>query len=195
MLGTCFSNPSPAAIPMPELVMRSGLDRSKLQTFMYEIGRSAKGPGRIYFTGGATALLLGLRDQTIDVDIKLDPEPLAVFEVIADLKDRLQINVELAAPDDFIPPLPGWQERSEFITRSGAVEFFHYDFYGQALAKILRGHRTDLSDARALVEIGKVSAPMLEALFDRIKLGLNRYPAIDPAVFAERVCAFVGGSR
>ena len=51
-----------------------------------ELAAKARGPGNVYFTGGATALLLGLREQTIDVDIKLDPEPAGVFEAIADLK-------------------------------------------------------------------------------------------------------------
>ena len=65
------------------------------------------------------------------------------------LKDRLDVNIELASPDDFIPALPGWQERSTFIAQVGKVTFLHYDFYAQALAKIERGHDFDLSDVRS----------------------------------------------
>src|SRR5437016_12151065 len=86
--------------------------REKLEAFMTQLGRRATTPGTIYITGGSTALLLGIRDQTIDIDIKLDPEPEGVFEAISDLKNSLDVNVELASPDQFIPPLPGWQERS-----------------------------------------------------------------------------------
>jgi hypothetical protein len=68
--------------------MREGTDLAKLQRFIEQIGSSAEGPGRVYLVGGATALLLGVREQTI------------------------------------------------------------YDFYGQFLAKILRGHATDLSMQR-----------------------------------------------
>jgi len=32
---------------------------------MRELATAARGPGNIYFTGGATALLLGFREQTI----------------------------------------------------------------------------------------------------------------------------------
>src|SRR5579862_2449415 len=120
--------------------MRSAVDPEKLATFMDEIGRAASGRGRVYLVGGSTALLFGIRDQTLDIDIKLDPEPQGIFEAIATLKERLSINVELASPDHFIPPLPGWEERSEFIATSGPVDFYHYDLYGQTLAKILRGH-------------------------------------------------------
>ena len=54
-------------------------------------------------------------------------------------KGRLNINVEFASPDDFIPELPGWQERSRFIVREHSLDYFHYDFYAQCLAKIERG--------------------------------------------------------
>jgi hypothetical protein len=33
---------------------------------MQELAAAARSPGNVYLTGGATALLLGFRDQTID---------------------------------------------------------------------------------------------------------------------------------
>ena len=36
---------------------------------MEALGQRVKGPGIIYLTGGATALLFGWRAKTIDVDI------------------------------------------------------------------------------------------------------------------------------
>lgn len=158
---------------------------------MQQVGSSTQGPGRIYFVGGATALLLGIRDQTIDIDIKLDPEPKGIFEAIASMKNEMDINIELTAPDQFLPGLPGWRERSEFIVRVGQVEFLHYDFYGQCLAKILRGHSADMSDARTFVVLGKVLPTQLRTLFDGVAPDLIRYPSINPSDFAERVGAFV----
>ena len=70
---------------------------------MEELARRAQSNGKVYFTGGATALLLGLREQTIDLDVKFAPEPKGVFEAIGGLKNQLDLNVELAAPDDFVP--------------------------------------------------------------------------------------------
>ena len=74
---------------------------------MEALGQRVKGPGTIYLTGGATALLFGWRAKTIDVDIKADPEPQGLFEAIAELKESLDANVELASPDLFIPEVPG----------------------------------------------------------------------------------------
>ncbi|MCL6754979.1 hypothetical protein KBT16_29990 [Nostoc sp. CCCryo 231-06] len=49
---------------------------------MQALGREGQGSGCIYFTGGASALLIGWRSSTIDVDIRLDPEPLGIFQAI-----------------------------------------------------------------------------------------------------------------
>src|SRR5206468_12290813 len=108
--------------------MRQRVTPAKLQQFMQALAAAARGPGKVYFTGGATALLLGFREQTIDIDIKMDPEPEGAFEAIAQLKNSLDVNVELASPDDFIPASPDWRERSRHIASIGKVEYFHYDF-------------------------------------------------------------------
>lgn len=59
--------------------MREETDRPKLERFMAALGASVRGEGRIYLTGGATALLIGWRNSTIDIDIKPDPEPSGFF--------------------------------------------------------------------------------------------------------------------
>ncbi len=174
--------------------MRREVDLAKLELFIDAAGKAAKGPGRIYIVGGSTALLLGIRSMTIDIDIKLNPEPAGIFEAIAGLKEQLSINVELAAPDDFMPALPGWEERSEFIRRSGQVEFYHYDFYGQALAKIQRSHTKDIEDACALVRLGKVDPLKLLELFEGVRPLLVRYPGVDASDFTSRVRAFAEAS-
>ncbi|HEV2391375.1 MAG TPA: hypothetical protein VG146_03330 [Verrucomicrobiae bacterium] len=92
--------------------MRAETDKLKLEAFMSALGNRVRGEGSIYLTGGATAVLHGWRPMTIDVDLKADPEPPGFFEALALLKDELDINVELASPDDFIPAVPGWRERS-----------------------------------------------------------------------------------
>lgn len=53
--------------------------------------------------------------------------------------ERLSVNVELASPLDFLPPLPGWRDRSRFRFRAGNLEVFDFDPYSQALAKLERG--------------------------------------------------------
>lgn len=158
---------------------------------MHEIGKAARGPGRIYLVGGATALLLDIRPQTIDIDIKLDPEPPGVFEAIAVLKNSLNVSIEIASPDQYVPALPGWQQRSEFIGSDGPVDFFHYDFYGQALAKLLRGHEQDLLDVSAYVDKGKVIPSKLLELFLEVEDQLIRFPAINIEMLLARVRSFV----
>lgn len=95
------------------------------------------------------------------------------------------------SPDDFIPALPGWEDRSGFITREGAIDFFHYDFYAQALAKIERGHTTDLLDAHEMIKRGLIEPSRLLELFSRIESELYKYPAIDPKTFRRSLEQFL----
>lgn len=175
--------------------MRRSVTRQKLKTFMEELAKRAQGPGRVYFVGGASALLLGIREQTIDVDLKLDPEPKGVFEAIASLKESLDLNVELASPDDFIPVTPDWRERSMLVETIGKVSFFHFDFYGQALAKIERGYAQDLADAKEWVKRGLINADGLRQQFEAIRPALIRYPAIDAGNFERKVQDFLASLR
>lgn len=170
--------------------MRGAADKTKIEKFMHELGAHVRGRGRVYVTGGTTAVLEGWRERSVDVDIKADPEPAGFFEAIANLKDRIDVNVELASPDDFIPELPGWRERSRFIAKHGDVEFFHYDLYSQALSKIQRGHARDKVDVAKMVETGLVDQSRLLELFGAIEPELIRYPAIERKVFRDAVVAF-----
>jgi len=171
--------------------MRHLADADGVRIFLQALGRAAKGPARLYLTGGATAVLLGWRATTIDVDLKLVPESDDLLRAVARLKDELGINVELAAPSDFIPEVPGWAERSPFVAQEGQLTVYHYDLYAQALAKIERGHAQDVGDVREMVERGLVEAQRLVELFRQIEPVLYRYPALDPRAFHNAVEAAV----
>lgn len=172
--------------------MRPPVEREKLLSLMEALGRRVRSPGRIYLTGGATALLHGWRPMTVDVDLKADPEPSGLFEAIAMLKDELAVNIELACPSDFIPELPGWRERCLFIASHGQLEYYHYDPYSQALSKIERGHPRDLKDAEAMLLAGLIHPEPLIGFFQQIEPQLIRYPALDHASFRASVIAFCG---
>ena len=171
--------------------MREKVNVESIEQFMKTLGRAGRTNARIYFVGGVTAVLLGWRKSTIDIDLKLVPEANEILRALPDLKERLQVNVELASPDDFIPPLPGWEDRSSFIGREGGIDFFHYDFYAQALAKIERGHNTDRLDVHQMIDRGLVEPSRLLEYFSRIEDQLYKYPALDAESFRKAVEEFV----
>lgn len=171
--------------------MRRPVDKEQVHRFMKELGDEADREGRLYFTGGATAVLVGWRSSTVDVDIKMEPEADRLFRALPRIKDELGINIELAAPDQFIPAVPGWQERSTFIAREGRLSFYHYDFYSQALSKIQRGHAKDLLDVREMMERGIIDRDELRRQFEQIEPQLYRYPAIDPKRFRQALEDFL----
>jgi len=167
--------------------MRKQITASGIEEFIETLGATVRTQGRVYLVGGASAVLLGWRDSTIDVDLKIIPESDEILRSLPALKERLQINIEMASPDHFIPELPGWEGRSLFIQQERSLAFFHYDFYAQALAKIERGHANDLQDVQEMIGGGLVEPARLWQLFEAIEGQLYRYPALDGPSFRQAV--------
>jgi hypothetical protein len=71
---------------------------------MQELGRAVHVNARVYLTDGATAVLYGWRETTIDVDVKLVPDSDEIVRETPRLKEELNLNVELAAPLGLHPP-------------------------------------------------------------------------------------------
>ena len=158
--------------------MRRPLDPDRLREVLDALGRACRGPGVAYLTGGATALLEGWRSATVDLDLKLDPEPEGVFAAIARIKEELDVNVELASPGDFLPQLADWRERSPLVGRFGPLEVRHYDLRAQALAKLARGFERDTSDVLAMLERGLVTCDALRCALEQMEPRLERFPRV-----------------
>lgn len=167
--------------------MRERVDLERLRAFMRALAAATRLPLQVYLVGGATAVLEGWRESTIDVDIKLGSESDAILRAIPAIKERLRVNVELASPADFIPVKSGWEDRSPFVAQEGTVTFRHFDLYAQALAKIERGHDMDGTDVAALLGRELVDRRRLQEYFDAIEPELYRFPSIDPASFRRAV--------
>lgn len=167
--------------------MRSVADAERIRRFIGAAGAAAARAGTCYLAGGATAVLVGWRETTIDIDMALEPEQDELLRELPRIKHELEVNVELASPRDFIP-LPGeWKERSIGVARVGLLSFAHFDPYSQALSKLERGHARDLEDVAAMLRLELVEAGRLLELFGEIEPNLYRFPAIDPARFRAAV--------
>jgi hypothetical protein len=173
--------------------MREPLDAARIRRVMEALARAAERESRVYLVGGTTAVLIGWRTSTIDVDLVMHPEDPAMLRAIPALKERLRVNVEIASPADFIPVPTGWEARSPLVATIGRVAFHHFDPYAQALAKLERGHRRDLDDVRAMLERGLVDRERLLDQYERIEPELYRYPAIHAPSFRQAVERAVRG--
>ena len=103
------------------------------------------------------------------------------------------INIELASPQDFLPPVPGWRDRSLFIGKQGQISFYHYDFIAQALSKLSRGFDRDINDVQAMYEQKLFSLKELRDCFEAIAPELIRFPSLNPDVLRSRVESFIEG--
>lgn len=174
--------------------MRPPVDRERLRALAEMLGRAAQERTVVYLTGGATAVLEGWRASTLDVDLRFDPDSDALLRLLPRLKEELKVNVELASPPDFIPELPGWQERSPVVIEVGNVQVRNFDPYSQALSKIERGFNQDLEDVESMLTGGLVQRDRLLAFYEQIEPELYRYPAIEPAAFRAKVSRVVEAS-
>ncbi len=167
--------------------MRRKIDEASLHAFMRALAPHADTQTRVYFVGGATAVLEGWRHATVDIDIEMKPESNSLLREIQQLKERMQLNVELASPAHFVPEVPGWEERSKFVAREGNISFYHYDYYAQALAKIERSHTRDANDVAEMLRRDLIQPKQLLELFTRIEPELFRYPAVDGRSFRRKL--------
>jgi len=173
--------------------MRREADRERIRRLMQAFGRAASGRVRVYLVGGTTAVLLGWRATTIDVDFVMRPEDEGILDAIPSLKETLEINLEIASPGDFIPVPPGWEDRGRFEAQVGHVGFYHFDLYAQALAKVERGHPRDRADVQEMVRRGLIEPRSALEYFARIEPQLRRFPAIDAPSFRRAVEEAFGG--
>ncbi len=174
--------------------MRHELTRRRLADLMRESARGApkaRTAYRVYLVGGGTAVWCGWRAASVDADLHSEHDEL--FRDVQGLKERLNVNIEFARPEHFVPELPGSESRHLFIERIGAVDFFHYDPYAQCFSKVVRGFARDLDDARHFVSSGMVDPNALGDLVGRLPDGaFARYPSLSPKAVRRAVEEFVG---
>jgi hypothetical protein len=173
------------------VAVRHSLTRDDLDTLMAELARTAPRGGnyRVYFVGGGTAVCLGWRESTIDADLHADDD--RIFHDIQAIKERLEINIEFAQPEQFVPPLAGTADRHVLVQTIGRVSFYHYDPYAQLLSKVVRGFNRDLADAAALVESGMVDMERFKALVEAIPdSAYAKYPRLSAKAVQDAVEAF-----
>lgn len=169
--------------------MRPDATAERIRRLLGELGRHARPGDRLYLTGGASAVLVGWRASTRDVDVLLEGDEDALLRAIADLKDRMDVNIELASPIDFLPAPDNWRERAVSVGRFGALDVLHVPFSLQALAKLQRGFDQDLEDVRAMLGRGLTTKAQIASLLADVEALLYRFPAVSERRLAAAVAA------
>ncbi len=173
--------------------MRPNVDKGQIETFLKNLGRAFRKPGRLYLVGGAALVHIGLRSgstQDIDVEVRATNED-EMLEAIRRLKDTMKINIKFASPGDFIPIPSQWEMNAKYVGRYGTIDVFYFDFYSIALSKIERGNTRDINDVRLLVQQGIITPQELDAAYNEVlpRVGKRPYNRLDPQKFAERYAA------
>jgi hypothetical protein len=191
----------PVIIPVEEdeqernsnMSMRPSVDKTAIESFLQQLGRTFRKPGRLYLVEGAALVHAGVRPGfTQDIDIQVSgANEGELIVAIQRLIQQLQINVGFASPADFIPLPSQWEMHAQYVGRYGGVDVFYFDFYSIALSKIERGNSRDIDDVKLLVQQGIITLNELDAAYREVlaQLGQGRYPRITPQRFSERYAA------
>jgi hypothetical protein len=170
--------------------MRRGVDKPAIESFLQQLGRSFRKPARLYLVGGAALVHLGIRPGfTQDIDVQVvGPNEGDLIVAIQKLIEHMQINIEFAAPGDFIPLPSQWEAHARFVGRYGTIDVFYFDFYSIALSKIERGTTRDIADVKLLVQQGIITLDELDQAYQEVlaQLGKGRYPRVTPQHFTRR---------
>jgi hypothetical protein len=162
--------------------MRQRVGQQEIEQFLVQLGRTRQ-PGRLYLVGGAAMVHRGIRPgQTLDIDIQITVDPANLTAQIAQLKQRLNMNIEFASPADFMPLPAQWEARSQFIKRYGQVDAFYFDWYSIALSKMQRANRQDVVDVQLLVRQGFIDLTELDRFYQDVlgKIGQPPYDRLLP---------------
>ena len=172
--------------------MREATTRDRIVALMEELVKHAprRGAYRVYLVGGGTAVYRGWRASSIDVDLYSADG--VVFKDIQAIKERLNINIEFARPEDFVPPLRGSSGRHVLIETRATISFYHYDPYAQVFSKVVRGFERDLDDARQFVSHGMVDPQKLKSLVEAVPdSAYARYPNLTRTAVEAAIDDFV----
>src|SRR5438270_3895743 len=176
-----------------EMSMRPNVGKEQIESFLKNLGRTFRKPGRLYLVGGAALVHMGLRSgttQDIDVEVRAANED-KMLESIRQLKDTMNINIEIASPGDFIPLPKQWEMNAKYVGRYGTVDVFYFDFYSIALSKIHRGNTRDINDVKLLLQEKVITLQGLDDAYNEIlpRVGKGPYNKLDPRQFAANYIA------
>jgi len=161
-----------------------------LTNFLNQLAGCYRRGGRLYLVGGSSLLLAASKTSTLDIDIKIETSPENYGEFVRCLRQvsrQLQMPVEEASPDQFIPLPSGYAERHRFIGRYGSLDVFHFDFYSMALSKIHRGNEKDFADVTVMIDRNLIDLAQLRAYFEDILPQMATFSLrSDPDAFAAR---------
>lgn len=170
------------------------VDMQGIISFLQRLGQCYRQIGTIYLVGGSSLLLVSAKESTFDIDLKFEVPPEYHTEFIRCLRQvgrELQMPVEQASPDQFIPLPQGYQERRRFIGHFGKLEVFHFDFYSVALSKLHRSNEKDFADVINMLHQGLLELSTLERYFQEILPQYENLLSADPDSFQRRFALFL----
>jgi hypothetical protein len=157
---------------------QTAISRAGIDQFLQALSRLTRSYSRIYLTGEAALIHLGLRTGTsndIDVVIETTNEE----EMHAALQRCMQasrLNVRFSSPEDIIPVPWKWDAHARQIVTYGSIEVFYFDLPSLALSKIAIGNERELYDVRLMLQQRVITMDELDNTYLEVQPFMSKKP-------------------
>ncbi len=169
---------------------QTAISRAGIDQFLQALSRLTHSYSRLYLTGEAALIHLGLRTGTssdIDVVIETTNEE----EMQAALQRCMQafrLNVRFSSPEDIVPVPWDWDTRVKPIVTYGSIEVFYFHIPSLALSKIAIGNERELYDVRLMLQQRVITMDELDNVYLEVQpfMGKKPYEHIDLPSFTKQ---------
>ncbi|MBI3359638.1 MAG: hypothetical protein HY023_00830 [Chloroflexi bacterium] len=169
-------------------------DAQEILDFLRRLGQCYRHAGVVYLVGGSSLILVAAKESTFDIDLKIEVAPEHHDEFIRcvrRLSAEMELSIEQASPDEFLPLPAGYEDRRRYVGRYAALDVFHFDFYSVALGKLQRGNEKDYNDVVSMIRAGVIELGNLEQYFREVLPKLEAYSLrTDPQDFERKFALF-----
>jgi hypothetical protein len=171
------------------------INSQRIERFLQRLSECYRRPGQLYLVGGSSLILIGGKLSTLDIDLQFQVDPADHGEFVRCLRQvsrELNLAVEQASPEQFIPLPSGYQDRCQFIGRYDKLDVYHFDFYSLALSKLYRGNQKDFVDVQGMIQRQIISMAELTAYYEELLPLLEIFSIhAQPEAFARKFDRFI----
>ena len=169
---------------------QTAISRAGVEQFLQGLSRLTRQYSRLYLTGEAALVHLGLRPGTSnDIDMIIETSNEEEMNLaLQRCMQALRVNISFASPEDIVPVPWQWDEKARLIATYGSIEVFYFDLPSLALSKIAIGNERELYDVRLLLQHGTVTLDDLDNTYLEVqpRMGKKPYEHIDIPSFARQ---------
>jgi len=144
------------------------INRANIEFFLKSVGKDCQPKSTLFLLGGGALEMLGGAHPTADLDyVGDDNQQNNLQKLMAQIADKLNIEVEAVPIADFVPLPENAHKRAILVGEFGNLTVYIFDPYTIALSKLERGFDTDIEDILFLIQHNLIKIEQLATFTEK----------------------------